>query len=135
MADPPGRQPGARGGRRRAPPAARWWAFAPGALPSSVPLWGRTDQPLPLLGGPLLTEPGALVAFGTDPSEVSVGTARTADALACAAAAGWVVLGLVAVRRRARWAGAWPRSSCSIWRSRNWGRRGGRGRRGRRSWR
>jgi len=86
-----------------APPAARWWAFAPGALPNSFLPWGQADQPLPLLGGPLISDPGALTVFVTDQSHVSVGTVRTADALSCALAAGWVVFGLLAVRRRARW--------------------------------
>ena len=88
-----------------APPVARWWAFALGTLPSSFQIWDRTDQPLPLLGGSLTNELGEFGVFVTDQSQVSVGAVRTADALACALAAGAVVLGLLAVRRRARWTG------------------------------
>lgn len=85
-------------------PVTRWWAFADGTLPGwpARPWDATTDQP-PLLGGPLVSgEPVAFVARSDD-EWVRVGTARTADALASAFAAGMVVFGLwVARRRRAR---------------------------------
>jgi hypothetical protein len=83
------------------PPVKRWWAFASGVLPGwpSRP-WEATADELPLLGGPLAGgEPVALVTRSDD-ELVRVGSARTADALAVALTAGWIVFGLIAFRRR-----------------------------------
>jgi len=82
-------------------PVTRWWGFAAGTLPGwpARPWDATTDQP-PLLGGPLVSgEPLAFIARSDD-EWVRVGTARTADALAAALAAGMVVLGLWVTRRR-----------------------------------
>lgn len=89
-----------------APEPKRWWAFAPGTLPGwPARPWEATADAPPLLGGPLLGEPPALVTRSDDET-VRAGSTRTAAALAAVLAA--LVLGaaLVPVRRPARAAAA-----------------------------
>ncbi len=83
------------------PAVKQWWAFAPGMLPGwPARPWDATDDQPPLLGGPLSGgEPFALVAR-CDDMWVRTGESRAADALAGALAAGLIVLGLVAAKRR-----------------------------------
>lgn len=82
-------------------PIKEWWVFAPGVLPASFGEWAVTDEKLPLLGGPLVSEVGALVVrppAGT--ASVRTGATRTADALAVGTSAVVLMIGLVVARRR-----------------------------------
>ncbi len=82
------------------PPVRRWWIFAGGTLPGwpARPWDATTDEP-PLLGGPLVSGPPALVTRSDD-TWVRVGAVRGADSLAVGLVAGIVALGCVALRRR-----------------------------------
>jgi hypothetical protein len=85
-----------------APAVKRWWVFVPGTLPGwPARPWAVTTVEPPLLGGPLVDEPRALITRADD-EWVRVGAAQTADAGAAVLAAAVLVLGVVAVRRPVR---------------------------------